>query len=81
MYQTISEKVDVDMHFGKKIIPTKVFWGSREYKIQKVGLYHTVSKGQTLFHVFSVITDTLFMRLTLNSSTLTWRLEEVGHAV
>jgi len=81
MYQKISEKVDVEMRFGKKIELVSVHWGNRAYKVDRIGLHHTVSQGRTLFHVFSVVTDTLFMRLILNSQTLTWRLEEVAHAV
>lgn len=72
MLQTISEPVSVV--FDK--FPRFVTWKNRDYEIKKVGLHHKYLKGNTLYHIFSVTTDTIFMRLKLNTKSLTWVLEE-----
>ncbi len=69
-----SESVEV----GMSNAPKWVRWKARVYKIKKIGLHHTYRKGLTLYHVFSVVTDTLFMRLVLNTDNLLWKLEEVA---
>ena len=61
-------------------MPQKVLWKNREYVIQKVGLHHVFRQGKTLFHVFSVATENLFMRLVLDTDTLHWKLEEIADA-
>ncbi len=73
MAQEISEPVIV----GMSTTPKWVKWRGRIYQVEKIGLHHTYREGRTLFHVFSVATNTLFMRLVLNSETLEWRLEEI----
>lgn len=83
MYQRISEPVSVLLQYkseGAFVIPQTVVWKNREYFIQKVGLHHIFREGKTLFHVFSVATETLFMRLVLNTDTLHWKLEEIADA-
>lgn len=72
--QTISEKVDVVLANNT---PLSMHWRNRDYKITKVGLRHTYLEGKTLIHTFSVLSDTLFLKLKLNSKSLQWRLEEV----
>ena len=62
---------------GMTTIPKWVNWKNRIYKIKKIGLHHTFREGQTLYHVFSVVTETLFLRLVLNTDNLRWRLEAV----
>jgi hypothetical protein len=73
MTETISEEVSV----GMNEYPKWVKWKGRTYKVEKVGLHHTYRRGKVLYHVFSVATKTLFMRLSFNTETLGWRLEEV----
>jgi len=75
MAQIISEKVTV----GMSDFPKWVKWKNRIYKIDKVGLHHTYLQGQTLQHVFSVISGTTFMKLILNTKSLTWKLEEISN--
>ncbi|MBL7036890.1 hypothetical protein ISR94_03605 [Candidatus Microgenomates bacterium] len=74
---TIHEKVDVVF----KDYPRIVLWRGREYKITKLGFHHKYKKGSTLFHIFSVVSDTLFFRLKLDSTNLSWILEGVNDAV
>ena len=77
MPQRISEHVEV----GMSDTPKWVKWKNRVYKIKKIGLHHTYREGRILYHVFSVVTDTLFLRLVLNTDNLCWRLEEVDDAI
>lgn len=66
---------------GMNEYPRWVKWRNRIYKVEKVGLHHTYRQGKTLYHTFSVATKTLFMRLTLDTNTLAWRLEEVENGI
>lgn len=60
------------------IKPLFVNWNGRNYRIIKTGLHHTYRQGRTLYHVFSVVSQTLFFRLILNTENLFWRLEEIS---
>ena len=46
--------------------------------VSKVGLHHTFRKGRTLFHVFSVVSKGIYLRLILDTDTLHWELEEIS---
>jgi len=70
---TINEPVTVGSVDGN---PKYVIWKGRNYTIAKIGLHHHFREGSTLYHIFSVVTDTLFLRLKLNTDNLLWRLEE-----
>lgn len=77
----LSEPVSVvvtSSAFPSYVTPKKILWRGREYKVTKLGLHHVYKQGKTLFHVFSVATESLFMRLVLNTDTLFWKLEEIG---
>lgn len=76
MTQKLSERVEVGMSNS----PKWVRWKNRVYQIKKIGLHHTYRQGRTLYHVFSVVTDTLFLRLVLNTDNLLWKLEAVDDA-
>lgn len=69
--QTISEKVDVVL---SNDTPTLVTWKNREYKITKLGLRHDFYEGKILVHVFSVLADTLFLKLKFDTKHLSWLL-------
>lgn len=75
--QSINEKVGV----GMNEYPRWVKWKNRVYKVKKIGLHHTYHKGTTLYHVFSVVTETLFMRLVFDTETLGWKLEEIENGI
>jgi hypothetical protein len=70
---TINEKVDV----GFNNYPRWVKWKNNIYKVEKLGLHHAYREGKTLYHIFSVTTATLFMRLKLDTDNLSWFLEEI----
>lgn len=60
------------------VFPKLVIWKDRVYPIKKIGLHHSYRLGRTLYHVFSVITPTLFLRVVLNTDNLHWKLEEIA---
>ena len=62
-------------------MPKYVVWKGKNYTVLKVGLHHTYREGKTLYHIFSVMADTIFLRLKLNTDNLIWGLEEVSDAV
>lgn len=64
-------------HAAKKVIPTEVIWNSRAYKIQKLGLHYTYRSGTRLYHVFCVTSDSINFKLTFDTVSLLWELEEV----
>ncbi len=81
MTQRISEAVSVSLAFDHTrgyVSPKWVSWRGRLYPVTKIGLHHTFRRGETLFHVFSVVARTLFLRLVLNTDNLHWNLEEVS---
>ncbi len=59
-------------------MPKKVLFEGNEHLIKKVGFHHSYRDGRTLYHVFSVASDSMFFRLVLNTETLGWMLEEIG---
>jgi len=62
----------------RKVLPKWVVWNGRLYPVLKIGLHHTYREGRNLYHVFSVVSKTLFFRLVLDTETLYWRLEEIS---
>ncbi len=71
----INEPVTVGSVDGN---PRYVIWKGRNHTIIKIGLHHHFRKGLTLYHVFSVVTNTLFFKLRLNTDNLIWHLEEIS---
>jgi len=61
----------------KSVLPRQLIWGNQLYRVEKVGLHHTFKKGSTLYHVFSVISGSVYFRLVLNTKNLNWQLEEI----
>jgi hypothetical protein len=81
MIQKINEPISVNLiydHLKGRVYPQSVSWNNRTYQIKKIGLHHTFRQGKTLYHIFSVVTSTLFLKLRFNSETLMWRLEEIS---
>jgi len=81
MIQKMSAPISVALvynHKTREVKPCKVFWDGKPYLIKKIGLHHTVWHGRTLFHVFSVESESLFFRLVLNTESLSWMLEEIA---
>lgn len=81
MIQKLSAPISVEFISDSKIrrlLPRSISWDGRTYQVTKVGLHHTYRQGRTLFHVFSVLAQTIYFRLCLNTDTLFWQLEEIS---
>lgn len=81
MLQKISTPVSVTLSFDhklSKVAPKWVVWNNRSYPILQIGLHHTYREGRVLYHVFSVVSRNMFLRLILDTETLHWRLEEIS---
>lgn len=72
----INEKVGVILSDS---FPKHVRWRGRNYSITKIGLHHTYRVGRTLYHIFSVLSGSIFMRLKLDTDNLKWELEEISN--
>ncbi len=80
MNETVGEKISVVSVYNAQegsIMPRKIKWHGREYSINKLGYHHSVREGRTLLHIFHVTDGTTAFRLSLNTETLHWTLEEV----
>ena len=74
MNQTINETVNVVLANNT---PLSMHWRNRDYKITKIGLRHDYIEGKTLIHMFSVLSNDLFLKLKFNTKYLTWNLMEI----
>ena len=77
MTNIINESVKVGMSDS----PKWVKWKNRVYKIEKVGLHYVFREGRVLYHMFSVSTSTMAMKLRFDTETLIWRLEETSDGI
>ncbi|HBC72777.1 MAG: hypothetical protein UX91_C0006G0065 [Candidatus Amesbacteria bacterium GW2011_GWB1_47_19] len=81
MIQKISVPVSVDLSFNhhtRTVLPVRLIFEGRNHLIRRIGFHHVYREGRTLYHVFSVASDTLFFRLVLNTDNLHWQLEEIS---
>lgn len=74
MNQKIDEQVNVVM---ANDIPLSMYWRNRDYRITKVALRHNYLEGKTLVHIFSVLSNDLFLKLKLDTKHLKWNLIEI----
>ena len=81
MHETINEEVSVIALYDRKnraTKPLRVKWQGKVYEITKIGYHHPYRDGRVKMHVYNVATETLAMRLELNTETLHWVLKEVS---
>lgn len=78
MNQRIDEQVNVVMANN---IPLTMHWRNRDYRITKVGLHHNYLEGKTLVHIFSVLSNDLFLKLKLDTKHLSWVLLETFESI
>lgn len=81
MIQSFDEPISVVFTSNSKtnvVAPASVVWAGRTYPIIKVGLHHKFHDGKTLFHIFSVVSNNIFFRISLNTDNLFWRMQEVS---
>lgn len=74
----VDEKVTVGI---VNDIPKYVIWKGRSHSITQIGLHHHFCEGKTLYHIFSCVSDTIFLRLRLDTDSLLWKLEEISDAI
>ncbi len=80
MNESVNQKISVITVYNIEagtVIPRKLMWHGREYLINKLGYHHRVREGRTLLHIFHVTDGTTAFRLSFNTDTLHWTLEEV----
>ncbi len=78
MVQSLDEPVAVSVKFDHPLVIKNISWRQHLYVIQKLGFHHSFYRGRTLYHVFSLISETLFFRLIFDTETLTFRLTEIS---
>ncbi len=77
-HELLNDPVDVHVDFsGRRVRPTCVRWGARDYPMEKVNLIHSTNEGETKIFYFSVSDKTTFMKLRLDTQNLEWRLVEI----
>lgn len=84
MTQKISEPVSVKMvfdHLLGKAKPEQILWHNKIYPVTQVGLRHIVRDGRKLYHIFSLVSNAVFLRLSLDTEKLSWTLEEVSDGI
>ena len=61
----------------RKFFPYKLKWNNRYYRVDKVCYHHMIREGRTPIHIFHVTGGNLDFRISFNTETLTWNLEEI----
>ncbi|QQS38369.1 hypothetical protein IPM62_03170 [Candidatus Woesebacteria bacterium] len=77
----IKESVSVSFAYDsekQQVFPRWVIWKGKLRPVTKVGLHHTFREGRTLYHVFSVVSKGAYLRLILDTDSLSWKLEEIA---
>ncbi|HNQ31272.1 MAG TPA: hypothetical protein PKG71_03670 [Candidatus Woesebacteria bacterium] len=80
MREMVHERVSVISVFSREkgtVMPVKLRWQAKEYRMIKLGYYHRVPNGRFVNHIFHVTDGTTDFRLRFESETLHWILEEV----
>lgn len=81
MLETIHEKISViTVHDRQKhtVIPAKLRWQGKVYTVTRIGFHHKIWDGRNRIHIFSVTTGVMDFRLSYDTETLDWTLEEVS---
>lgn len=81
MQEKINEKVSVITVFNgnkSKVMPVKLNWQGKVYRIDKLGYHHKFRQGRDMIHIFSVANRNLAFRLKLETNNLYWTLEEIS---
>ncbi len=65
-------------HKTKICTPVFVFWEGIRHKTKTIGYHHSYRSGKTLYHVYSIESDSMFFRLVCNTENLSWEITEVS---
>lgn len=77
----VDEPISVSLAYDsikRQVTPKWIVWNGRLRPVSQVGLHHTFRQGRILYHVFSVISKGMYLRLILDTETLHWKLEEIS---
>ena len=78
MFEQINEPIKVLASFSKGVItPHQFSWQHRLIKIAQINLVHPLKDGAVTHHVFFVSSATANYKITFNTVTLKWYLEQI----
>ena len=78
MHELLHDPIDVVVSFADhRVLPRRMRWNQREYKIDRVNLVHTTREGQKRVFYFSVSDQTNYFKLRLDPEELEWHLVEL----
>ncbi|MCL6096291.1 MAG: hypothetical protein M1444_01210 [Patescibacteria group bacterium] len=61
----------------KGLIPTRLVWNKRDYKVSEISIHFTKMIDGALQHIYGIITDGAIFEISFNSKTLLWKVEQV----
>jgi hypothetical protein len=62
--------------FKKSFYPKAILWKDNKYPITKVAYHHKFKIGDAWTHVFSLMSETKFIKICFDGKTLEWTLQE-----
>lgn len=75
----VQEKIDVLARFDKSGVTPLLFkYGERTIKIESIDLKYSSRSGTVDFYTFHASTKTASYKITYNSQSLVWILEEIS---
>lgn len=74
----VAEKIEVGAIFRRgHVKPVWFVWKSRKHAIKNVTYEWHEKRGETLFHYFQLVADAGIYKVSLDSKSLVWNLEEI----
>jgi len=61
----------------KTVLPHSLEWRGQRYTVTKLGYYHAMRRGRTMYHRYHVSGGNLDFSLECNGDNLHWTLKEV----
>ena len=78
MHEILNDPIDVMVSFSEnRVIPKRMRWNQRDYKIETINLVHTAHEGRKKIFYFSVSDLTNYFKLKLDPEHLEWHLVEL----
>lgn len=78
MYETVNEQIEILANFTQKgPIPIVFTWRQKEYYIDAINFVHASKEGDAKLIHFSVSNDRENYKLTFDTKSLTWTLNEI----
>ena len=79
----INEPISVIFEYNHRSVqakPKQIEWAGKTHQITGIGYHYPQLKGNTLYHMFSVVSQSNYFKLAFNTENLQWHLEEVSPA-